>query len=661
MSNQSQSLLSKCKSLLPLDHMKQRLFLIIFVVILCLCFAYLNAPYTAYQNISPHESVSSDEPLLQNNVLEQSIYIDSETLPSMVGFRMDYGNRIVSSKYTAELLANDGTLLNKIDFSGEAAKDTIFLGIPAGYDARSQEMVLRLSTNAITPDNALSPVTEPSSATQLTVNGQPAGQQLSMVFGSRQISHNIWLVSLLIMVSAIVCILFWNQNLARNVLLVLLIFGVLFSITTPILDTPDEQSHFSKSLMMSNGDFFVSTPQGNAISTSYGDIYDNIRHTLADTTLHNQPISSDTEYSQLGATMLFTGYLPQGLGLAISKLFHFNILPAFYFGRILNVIFYAILAWLAVKTAKKFQLFLAVISMMPMALYISGSYNPDATLYGLSLILVSYFINMYFDRRKKITYKEILIFAAICVLISMKKYNYAPFLFLLLFIPKERFSSTKTKYLGLLLTFAIIAAVILAMFSITTTALSGSSDALVEGGINDVGANVYDQLKFMIANKGAVVSMLITQLIEIFGGTLSQLFTFGWLSYSMPSFITIVYFSFIAVVAFCYTRFEHEEPLTFGNTRISVGSRIGILFIMLAITVISYLMMYLASTPVGLLEIWGMQGRYLVPVFALLPFIGQNIFPLVRKDTIERSTYNILFIAMLFIVFVLLKTTAQYY
>ena len=65
--------------------------------------------------------------------------------------------------------------------------------------------------------------------------------------------------------------------------------------------------------------------------------------------------------------------------------------------------------------------------------------------------------------------------------------------------------------------------------------------------------------------------------------------------------------------------------------------------------------------PVGLLEIWGMQGRYLVPVFALLPFIGQNIFPLVRKDAVERSTYNILFIAMLFIVFVLLKTTAQYY
>ena len=148
-----------------------------------------------------------------------------------------------------------------------------------------------------------------SSAAQLTVNGQPVGRQLSMVFGSRQISHNIWLVSLLIMISAIVCILFWNQNLARNVLLVLLIFGVLFSVTTPILDTPDEQSHFSKSLMMSNGDFFVSTPQGNAISTSYDDIYDNIRHTLADTTLHNQPMSSETEYSQLGATMLFTGCL----------------------------------------------------------------------------------------------------------------------------------------------------------------------------------------------------------------------------------------------------------------------------------------------------------------------------------------------------------------
>ncbi|MEA5003685.1 MAG: DUF2142 domain-containing protein [Christensenella sp.] len=646
--------------------MKQRIFMIVFVAILCLCFAYLNAPFTAYSNISPHEKAAIGEPLLKGDILKQTVLIpaEAETPPSMVGFRMDYGNRIVSSKYTAELLAADGTLLNKVDFNGEAAKDTIFLGIPGDYDARGKILTLQLSTDAISADNALSPVTEPlttGSAAQLTINDQSINQQMSLVSGSRHISSNIWLVSMLVMIAAIVSILLWNQNLARNVLLVLLIFGILFSVTTPILDTPDEQAHLSKSMMMANGDFFVSTPQGNAITTSYNDIYDNIRSTLADTTLHNQSISSETAYTDLGSTMLFTGYLPQALALGIAKLFHFDILPAFYLGRILNLVLYAVLAWLAVKMAKKFKLFLAVISMMPMALYISGSYNPDATLYGLSLVLIAYFINMFFDRTRKITYKEILIFAVICVLISMKKYNYAPFLFLLLFIPKERYSSTKTKYLGLLLTFAIVAAAIMAMFYATTIALAGSSDALAEGGINAVGANMYDQLRFMIANKGAVISMFITQLVEMFGGTLEQLFTFGWLSYSTPSFITIAYFAFIAVVAFCYTRYEHEPQLTLGNTRVSIGGRIGILLIMLAITVISYLMMYLASTPVGLLEIWGMQGRYLVPIFALLPFIGQNVFPLVRKDTLERSTYNILFIAILFIVFVLLKTTAEYY
>lgn len=665
MESKVKAFFAKGKNIIQKDHMTQRVFMIVVLAIICLCFAFINAPKVAYFPLTPHEKLSVEAPLMRGDVLEQRFKVEGDTPPNMIGFELDYGNRNVSSKYTVELRDENKNLLCLVDFNGEAVKEgPIYLGLPAGADVRGEQLTLTLTNEAQEEGNALSPVIEPadeSTAATLTINGNVVDGQLSMHTGYAYKSGNVWLLSMIVMGAGIFCILFWNQKLSRSIVMMLLIFGVLFCILTPILDTPDEQVHFAKSLMMSNGDLMQSTPEGNEITASYQDIYNDMRHTLANSTLHNRAISEETITTTEGITQFFLGFIPQGIALALAKGLHMDILPAFYFGRILNLILYAVLAFLAVKMVKRFKLFLAAISLMPMALFISGSYNPDAFIYGICLILIAYFINLYFDRAKKITYKQILIFAVLCVLISIKKYNYAPFAFLLFFIPHERFTSRKTKYLGGLLTFALVAVSVIAVFAATSVGLAGEGSSLVAGSENEMGANLYAQLQFAIANKGAVFPMLLSSIIEQLGGTLQQLFTFGWLTYSTPSIVSLAYFAFIAVVAFSYTRYEYDQKNTIGYTKVSVGNRIGILFVMLAIIVVSYLMMYLTWTPVGAMDILGTQGRYFVPVFLLLPFIGQNISPLVSKNSYERTNYNIMFVAMMFIVFSILKVVAEYY
>ncbi|MEA4853100.1 MAG: DUF2142 domain-containing protein [Christensenella sp.] len=668
MKNHFNKFFCSCKQAIPKDYWKQRIFFIVLLALICIGFAYLNAPHTAYGEITPAPSAEDRageafSPLLNNTVLAQNFTYVGDAQPSMIGFEMDDGGQDVSAKYTAQLLSADGSLLCQIDFNGDAAKQPLYMGLPAGFDARGQQLTLQITTQADSISNALMPVTTTISenAPALTLNGQAANASLSLTFGTRYISTDLWALCMIIMICGVACICLWTQSLSRNFLIIGLIFGVIFCLITPIMDTPDEQLHFSKSLMMAGGEWFPTAGGGNQISTSYNDVYANFQNTLANTTLGGLPVSTQTQYSDLGSSMLFLNYLPQALGIGIAKLFSLGILPAFYLGRICNLLLYVILAWLAVKTVKKYKLFLTIAALMPMALYISGSYNPDAFVYGFALLMASYFINLYFDRSQKIGWKNILIFAALCVLVCIKKYNYAPFLFLLLFIPKERFVSHQTKYLGQLAVFAIVAAVIFATFYATTQSLAGSSDALVEGGVNAVGANMFDQLRFTLANPGAVLSMLINKITLYFGGTLQQLFLFGWMEYATPDIISILYFCFLAVVGLCYTRYEYQEENTLGATRVSAINRIGILLVMLAIAVISYVMMYLTWTSVGALDIWGMQGRYLVPALFLLPFLGQNTAPLVKRDTYERSVYSILFAAMMFLVFSAFSTVIQYY
>lgn len=665
----SVAITSKLKKLVPRDHIKRRIFMIALVALICVTVAVVHARQTRYVPLSQPQQETVAVGMLPQDVVEQAFTVTADAAPISLSaaFAAPAGEAL-DKPYTAQILKPDGSVLVEAEFGRtDIATGGIYLGIPVDYDIRGQQHTLRITSNVGEVEEALAVLTEslPEGAPSLRINGEETGSQLLLGVGYRYVSGVFWAFTLIILAASAACILLWRNNIANNVLLLMLVFGLLFCFISPILDTPDETTHFEKSLMVSNGDFFRSSAEGNAVTESYVDVVNNRALSLVNTTLHGEPMSEETVYADMGISQLFIGYLPQGLGLAIARGLNLGILPAFYMGRVFNLVFYAILAWLAIKNAKKYKLFLGVMALMPMSLFLAGSYNPDSYVLGLSLILVSYFINMYFDRSKQLTFKNVLIFTLLCVLISIKKYNYAPFLFLLFFIPAERFARKRTKYLGGLFAFVVVAVAVLGVFyaiaSSEAAYASGAENSLVSGGENDNGANMYEQIAFILANKGPFLSMFLKEIVYTLGTTLHYAFSFGWTAYGTPSVVDIAYYAFLALVAFSYTRYEYDKTLTTGGTRISMGSRIGVALVMFAVVVLSYLMMYLGWTAVGTMAVWGVQGRYMIPALLLLPMIGQDVSPLVPKASYDAANYNIIFVCVLFLLTTLFATGTIYY
>lgn len=86
---------------------------------------------------------------------------------------------------------------------------------------------------------------------------------------------------------------------------------------------------------------------------------------------------------------------------------------------------------------------MAFISMFPIAVYMAGSYSYDPWILSFSLLGFSYFFNMLIDHKieNESIIKMLLSFAVSFVV----KPVYFPALFMLLFVPKEKFISTKQR------------------------------------------------------------------------------------------------------------------------------------------------------------------------------------------------------------------------
>ncbi|MEG0251140.1 MAG: DUF2142 domain-containing protein [Christensenellaceae bacterium] len=662
-----QTLKNKAGGILPQKNLKQRLILIAIFVVLIIAYVFIFIPRTSFEYLDNGGTLIRTPEITSTAGISQEITANGGQIKG-IGIVFDTHNRKNIAEYHIDLVNSKGeTVVSNVFNADKVQNGEVYtVPVPQVQTTAGEKFSVKLYSAEAAGGNALSAYVVDTGGTQAnaTMADKPLDGSIRMSVGYFHISHNIWLITAILILAVALAILFWSDQLHNNVLILLLVFGTLMCFLTPIFDVPDEPEHFARTFMMTNGDFFRSDAQGNLISTSFKDLHDaNLRATLATTNLHGVPISTDMVYELTGSGQFFLWYLPQAWGMFVARLLNFGILPAFYMGRLFNLFFYAAMAWIAIKKAPKFKLFLAVAALMPMSLFVASSYNSDGMLYGLMLVLISYFIKMYFDTDKKLSYKQVLFFTLFCALISMKKYSLLPLCLLPMFIPAARYESRKKKWLGLLMTVGIVTAATISIFMLTAAIdmqfASAANSSLSPNGENLQGANMFKQLSFMLHNPSTGASVIVKTGTLTAGDNLEQMFTFGWMSYGLDTIFIYIYFAFMALVAFAYTKYEYQKPLQ--TTSVSTANRLGILLVMLAVFLLTYLSLYLGWTPVGLGTVLGVQGRYLIPILLLLPFLAQNVSPLVSKDAYDRSQYNIVFVAVLFLSLSVLSTVLHYY
>lgn len=433
--------------------------------------------------------------------------------------------------------------------------------------------------------------------------------------------------------------------ITKIVLIYTMILGLNYVFITPPFQKPDEDRHYLRALMVSNGAFECSKKPTTLVKTNqdvatfyhdYG-IYKNIiQHNLrkynpismvksAGRIKSNENREADIPYQTKYCMLYFVpAYVPAALGLKIASLFSLNAHTSFYAGRLMSLITY--LSWfifIIIKAKGRTKNILLIVFSLPMTLHQLSGITHDGFLIMVGLSIFFLLIN-----NPKQFYGIAFLLA---LLIATKKGGYEPLLLLPLLIPQNYIARDKKNYyikigVFLLLSFSIILRQKISMTSILTDP---------DFNISAV-TNTKEQLRFIQSHVGDTITVVIhTGMISFPEYLLGLIGKYGHHYYNLDPITYIGYFTAILYVALMPGKLA---PYTF-------TSRKKILILAMIICSYFYILTlsFIVETPVGATKIIGTQGRFFI---ILLPYAFLLATPSKRfqsvVSTLGKKTHHFL-------------------
>ena len=452
---------------------------------------------------------------------------------------------------------------------------------------------------------------------------------------------------LLFITSSIIIIYSQNKNLEihKIAFIILLIFGLFCVFLNPVLFIPDEAEHYARSDLASIGDFEPKFYNGYGynIPQSFYQLNYQFGNTFFDGTISSDKISNDiTHYHSVFAHNPLFGYLISALGIYLAKMLDLSVIWSMWLGRLFNLIFYASICAYAIKKAPKYKIPLLIVSALPLALSEGSSVSIDAILNGLCILSIGMFIKIY--ESKTVENKDLALFFIPLLLSSMIKITNLAFLFLIFIIPRNKFKNKTQNYCKYLIfiLIVIIGIVWCLKYSDPKYILSWRYIQYQFNGINAT-----QQLNYMLSHKTNTLH-LFEHLIErtyFLPVKFTQFYHLDWMSSSF--ILAPLYTIFFLFVCFLYPK----------EIKFKKRERIGVFLIICLFYFGTYLVQYLSWTNVGLSYFKGVNGRYFIPMLALLP-MTLNISPIKKSRKIDMLMITF---AIIFIIGFLIMVLSVYY
>lgn len=470
----------------------------------------------------------------------------------------------------------------------------------------------------------------------------------SFIFIAEKKFAAIPLKSILLVTLLLFFVLFcWSKKIEKNVLLIIVVFGGLFSLLSPIYDVWDEPAHFARTQYISEGNLFLSNDKNSHVTSEDLSTLDDLTkldkflekseerlpNTLEsvlwheklpntfETALWHEKHSREKEYNKLIPVTNAYGtvaYFPSVLGYNIGKTVSGgNLGVMFYLGRLFNVLFYAICTFIAVKLSRQWQHVLAFFALQPMLIYSSSSFNQDAFSYGLLLIIASLFFRMIQNEDEKIDCIQLTIYFLLCAILAYTKLPYVALGGLPFFIPFKKYKNKNTyffMYVGI-----VFVIVISALWFVYYSGIEGLPPKAEN-------VNPVEQVKYIWDNPKDFVGILLNSLYTTIN-KYWQLATFSW-DKEGSGILTLINLISLGVV--------FTFPMK-GIEKVSLWTKTGVVVITLLISTLIYLSMYLTWNDVGHYKISGVQGRYFVGIVLLLPIVF-NISKYI--GSVEENNYT---------------------
>ncbi len=434
-----------------------------------------------------------------------------------------------------------------------------------------------------------------------------------------------------------------------------LIFGILLVFLIPPFQVADEPNHFFRSYQISTLQFIGHKRKdmsGGYIPISIKEFQKPYLNLIKNTENKISPnftlkqLKTNTDYKKLEFTdfrntvLYFSAaYTPQAIGIAISR--YLNAMPIFIFytGRILNLLYFIILTYIAIKKIPIFKWALTLLALMPMTIYQASSLSVDAFLNSTCFFLIAYIFNCAYSDRKRIKKLELfnIVFFSILVVLTKLAYIFIPFLFLL--IPKNKFKTGENYYITFFtMFFLIVVSAFLWGISIQSLYLPAN-----------IGVNPHEQFQFILTHPKTFLFATGQRLADA-GLWYSMIGNLGWRDNLLPFSICITYLIFFVI-----------SILLDENKKLSINFKDkAVIFFITILSILSVaFFIYLSWDAVGAKKLVGVNGRYFIPFLPLLFFIFYN--NKFNSHPICKYEKLLIFLILIILITTIICTFIRYY
>ena len=460
-------------------------------------------------------------------------------------------------------------------------------------------------------------------------------------FNSRTLMYSIFVI---VIINAILIVYICSKiEFYAFSFICVMFLGLLSLFIQPILNIPDEATHYARAEMISRGVFFVNPQEQTheTIQATY-DLMDNSQKTYSVSTIQEMDINEDSAtIEHVASANLSITYIPQALGIFIAKVLNLKLIWSMWLGRILNLLCYSLMIGLGIKLAGNCKFALFFVAALPMSIQQAASLSPDAIINGGIFLLIGYFIHLY--TKDYISWKNIVIFSFLGLLVTFSKVTNVFFGGLILLLPIEKYWNKRK---SMLVKISIILIFILCggLFYIYTTQFPIPD--VQKAYFDAAGVNSTEQIQYILTHTWEWIRNFGSSLVENCSLYVSMINNYGWLTYgySISTIVMLVMFGKI-----CFQQEGIDLPCL---------SKILLTLMVIGNYCFTCLALYITWTPVGSADIAGVQGRYFIPVIAVLTLLlsGKKQF---TKG--KESHKNDMIVILAMVGAMLIKTITYYY
>ena len=333
-------------------------------------------------------------------------------------------------------------------------------------------------------------------------------------------------------------------------------------------------------------------------------------------------------------------YIPQAFLMILAKGLHLPFAAVYIAGKLATLLTYAAVMYFSIKRLKYGKIMLSILALIPTSVFLASGYGYDHFVYAFLIAGYSVFLSIMQDPEKKFKTKDMVLMYLFFVLSIIPKWLYAFMVLPAFFIPADKFESDKLKK-----TYRIVIA------SGAALAIAGCIFFLKKGGLGSgdprgpEGINPLWQLLYITSEPVNSLGSVVRYYVSCFSTEgLKDIFCrYGYFGTGILEPVIIIMLFILAVFD------GNPENETKAKTDVVRWVTVGASVLMGVFICLAF---YIIYTPFGADTVYGVQGRYFIPMlFPFLYYAGSNTLKNKITDRVPEKTINMAMVAVMMIIY----------